>query len=65
MKPELEASKDICRLFPDKCNKHGLSMELCSEQNWGALEGHLFVTQTDLKPVFKFSQKLILHKLSI
>lgn len=65
MKPELEASEDIRRLFPDKRNRHTHSMELCSEQNWGTLEGLLFGTQTDLKPVFKFSQRLILHKLSI
>lgn len=51
MKPELEAIGDIRRLLPDKLNRHMHSMELCSEQNWGTLEGHLFVTQTDLENI--------------
>lgn len=63
MRPELKDSEHVRTSLPDKGVRHTSGAELCSEQNGGKPVGHLFVTQTGLKQVFKFAERLILHKL--
>ena len=64
MRPELKDSEHIRRSLPDKGVRHMCGAELRSEQNGGKPVGHLFITQTGLKQVFKFAERVILHKLS-
>lgn len=62
-KPELRKSDHVCGPLPGKRGRRMHSMELCLEQNRGKPVGHPFVTQTDLKQVFKFAERLIVQKL--